>query len=165
MRVEVVTDWRQWKPLRLEALADTPIGFGELHVDAAALSDADWAARWERPGLRLLASGADGAVLGMAGGFVADDGRRILFGVYVRPAARGQGVLEALVGRVATWAAPADLHLDVHVDNGPARAAYLRLGFVEDGRVTPGGGIDGGDLLGMVLVAGPQHDQSGGARA
>jgi len=37
----------------------------------------------------------------------------------------------------------------VHVDNAPARAAYTRLGFVEDGSVTPGGGIDGRDLVGM----------------
>jgi GNAT superfamily N-acetyltransferase len=149
VRVEAVTGWAEWKPLRLEALADTPIGFGELHADAAVLSDDEWETRWTRPGLRLLAYDGDEPV-GMAGGFVHEDGRKIIFGVYVRPAARGQGVLEALVDRVQQWAAPDPLHLDVHVDNGRARSAYLRLGFVEDGRVTPGGGIDGRDLLGMV---------------
>jgi GNAT superfamily N-acetyltransferase len=148
VRVEECTDWRTWKPLRLEALADTPIGFGELHADAAALPDAQWAARWARPGLRLI--GYDGTQpVGMAGGFVREARGHVLFGVYVRPAARGRGVLEALVDRVQAWAAPEPLHLDVHVDNGPARAAYRRLGFVEDGSVTVGGGIDGRDLLGM----------------
>jgi RimJ/RimL family protein N-acetyltransferase len=146
--VEECTDWRLWKPLRLEALADTPIGFGELHADTVGLSDEEWEQRFQRPGLRLLAYDGDDPV-GMAGGFVRDDGVRVLFGVYVRPAARGQGVLGALVDRVQEWAAPHDLHLDVHVDNARARAAYLKLGFVPDGLDQPGKGIDGGDLQGM----------------
>jgi len=54
------------------------------------------------------------------------------------------------VDRVQQWCAPAPLHLDVHVDNWPARSAYKRLGFVEDGSVQSGGGIDGRDLVGMV---------------
>jgi GNAT superfamily N-acetyltransferase len=149
LRVREVRDWRDWKPLRIEALADTPIGFGELHADAVALSDEEWATRWARPGLRLIAyDGAD--PVGMAGGFRREDGVPVLFGVFVRPAARGTGVLDALVERVATWAAPDALHLDVHVENWPALSAYLRLGFVRDGSVTAGGGIDGKDLFGMV---------------
>ena len=146
-------DWQTWKPIRLEALADTPIGFGERHADAAAQTDEEWRHRWvtHSSGPRLLAHADDGALLGMAGGFVRDDWVRVLFGVYVRPAARGQGVLAALVAAVAAWAAPYDLHLDVHVDNAHARRAYERLGWVYDGSVTPGGGIDGGDLLGMTL--------------
>ncbi len=148
VRVEAVTDWRVWKPLRLEGLADTPIGFGELYADAVLLSDAEWDQRWARPGLRLLAYVGDEPV-GMAGGFVGDAGPT-LFGVYVRPAARGQGVLDVLVDAVSAWCAPAPLRLDVHVDNAPARAAYLRLGFVETGGRTTGGGIDGRDLLEML---------------
>ena len=146
--VDVCTDWRVWRPLRLEALADTPIGFGELHADAVALPDAEWEARWARPGLRLVAYD-EGEPLGMAGGFRRDGGTPVLFGVYVRPAARGRGVLAALVDRVEQWCAPEPLVLDVHVDNGRARSAYRRLGFVETGGVTVGGGIDGRDLLEM----------------
>jgi len=41
--------------------------------------------------------------------FVRDDGVPVLFGVYVRPAARGQGVLDALVDRVQAWAHPEPL--------------------------------------------------------
>ena len=148
MRVREVTDWREWKPLRLEGLADTPIGFGELHADAAGLTDEEWEARWTRPGLRLMAFDGD-EPLGMAGGFVRDDDVRVLFGVYVRPQHRGKGVLAALVDRVQQWAAPHDLHLDVHVDNPRARRAYEKLGFVPDGLDQPGHGIDGGDLVGM----------------
>ena len=151
VRVAECPDWQTWKPMRLEALADTPIGFGELYADAAARTDEEWAHRWatQNSGPRLLAYEGD-ELLGMAGGFVADDGRRVLFGVYVRPSSRGRGVLDALVERVQTWAAPEPLHLHVHADNGPARRAYERLGFRYDGQDQPGAGIDGGDLLGMV---------------
>ena len=158
VRVEVVTDWRVWKPLRLEALADTPIGFGELLADAAAQPDEEWEARWARPGLRLIAYDG-GEPVGMAGGFRREN-VPVLFGVYVRPAHRGRGALELLVATVEQWAAPDALHLDVHVDNWPARSAYKRLGFVEDGSITPGGGVDGRDLVGMVRplqVGGPSR--------
>ena len=148
--------WQDWKPLRLEALHDTPIGFGELYADAVALADDEWEVRFQRPGLRLLAHD-EGVPVGMAGGFLRDDGVRVLFGVYVRPAARGRGVLGALVDVVQAWAHPAPLHLDVHVDNTRARRAYEKLGFVPDGLDQPGHGIDGGDLIGMsrALQGGP----------
>ncbi|HUR15493.1 MAG TPA: GNAT family N-acetyltransferase [Mycobacteriales bacterium] len=150
MRVEVLTDadWRAWRDLRLEALADTPIGFGELHADAVLRSDEEWEERINHPpnpGVRVMAFDGDEAV-GMAGGFVSDAGLPILFAVYVRPAARGGEVLRLLVDEVAAWAAPAPLTLDVHVDNERARRAYLTLGFVLTGETTPGGGIDGRDL-------------------
>jgi GNAT superfamily N-acetyltransferase len=161
--VSEVLDWRVWKPLRLEALADTPIGFGELYADAVAQADHEWELRWRRQtGIKVMALERD-VPLGIAGGFPADDGRKVLFSVYVRPAARGRGVLEALVDRVEAWAAPDPLHLDVHVDNAPARSAYLRLGFVENGMITPGGGIDGRDLVGMVRPPGAPPLQGGAA--
>ncbi|MGB8649154.1 MAG: GNAT family N-acetyltransferase [Mycobacteriales bacterium] len=150
MRVEVLApeDWRVWRDLRLEGLADTPIGFGELHADAVLRSDEDWQAAMRRPGVRVMAYGGSGS-LGMAGGFLGPDGAPLLFGVYVRPSARGAGVLAALVEVVAGWAAPDPLLLDVHEDNARARRAYAKLGFVETGERRPGAGIDGRDLLRM----------------
>jgi RimJ/RimL family protein N-acetyltransferase len=153
VRVEQVCeeDWRAWRDLRLEALADTPIGFGELYADAVLRSDEEWERRLNaptHPGVRFLAYEGDEAV-GMAGGFVNDDAVPVLFGVYVRPAARGGVVLGALVAAVTSWAAPEPLVLDVHVDNARARRAYEKLGFVLTGDTTPGGGIDGRDLQRM----------------
>ena len=150
MRVEECTDWRAWRALRLEALADTPIGYGETLADAQARTDEEWAERWVAlsSGPRFLAYDG-GTAVGLAGGFVRDDGVRALFGVYVRPQDRGRGVLGALVDAVQAWAAPHELHLDVHVDNRRGRRAYEKLGFTPDGRDQPGHGIDGGDLEGM----------------
>jgi GNAT superfamily N-acetyltransferase len=150
VRVDVLgpDDWQRWRELRLEALADTPIGFAEYHADALKLTDEEWRTRWSRPGLRVMAY--DGRVpLGMAGGFRDSDGLPVLFGVYVRPEVRGGEVLAALVEAVALWAAPEPLTLDVHVDNVRARRAYEKLGFAITGETTPGGGIDGRDLLRM----------------
>jgi GNAT superfamily N-acetyltransferase len=148
IRVEEIASWRLWKPLRLEALLDTPIGYGELHAEAAALSDEEWRVRWARPGFRALAYRAQ-EPLGMAGGFRNEAGDPVLFGVYVRPSARGQGILAALVDAVAAWAGPDPLVLDVHEDNHRAHASYRKLGFVDTGRRVVGGGMDGRDLLDM----------------
>lgn len=150
MRIDEVgpDDWAAWRDLRLEALADTPIGFAEWHADALLLGEDDWRTRLSRPGVRFLAY--DGArAVGMAGGFRDETGEPILFAVFVTPVARGAGVLQALVDAVAAWAAPDPLVLDVHVDNARARRAYEKLGFVLTGETTPGGGIDGRDLQRM----------------
>ena len=151
VRIVGAQDWRVWRDLRLEGLADTPIGFAELHADALAKSDEAWMDAMQWPGLRLMAFAGpdpDARPWGLAGGFHRGD-VPILFGVYVRPAVRGRGVLEALVEVVRAWAAPDALTLDVHEDNHRAHAAYLRLGFADTGERTSGGGIDGRDLLRM----------------
>jgi RimJ/RimL family protein N-acetyltransferase len=150
LRVDVLTpeDWRRWRDLRLEALQDTPIGYGELHADAVLLTDEEWRARGSRPGIKAIAYDGDDPV-GMAGGFVGEDGSPVLFGVYVRPAARGGGVLAALVDAVAAWAAPLELVLEVHEDNHRACRAYEKLGFALTGERREGAGIDGRALLRM----------------
>ncbi len=49
------------------------------------------------------------------------------------------------------WPALRDLRLEVHEDNGPARAAYARLGFAGTGVRRPYPLDPGGDELEMVL--------------
>lgn len=132
-------DWRLWRELRLEALADTPMGFMERHADAVRKPESDWRARLERDGLYLVAYDGQQPVA-MSLGYL-DGGRPMLGAVFVRPEARGRGVLDALVDRVQRWAledhGSRQLHLLVHEDNGRARRAYERLGFVATGRTAP----------------------------
>jgi len=125
-------DWALWRELRLEALRDTPIGFGERYAEAVRRTEEQWRAVVARPGLYLLAHDGQGPVA-MAGGFLDPQDRPTLFAVYVRPRARGRRVLDPLVEQVERWAAPSRLRLEVHEDNGRAASAYARLGFVATG--------------------------------
>lgn len=136
-------DWPSTKALRLEALADTPIGFLETLAEARRLDDGAWqqrAARGAEGGdsFQVIAWDGDRPV-GTCVSFVRD-GRAWLAAVYVAPAARGTGLLAELVERCAEWArrggAP-ELVLQVHEDNARARTAYARLGFADTGRTTP----------------------------
>ena len=64
----------------------------------------------------------------------------MLAAVYVTPACRGRGLLDAMVEQVAAWARERScprLRLLVHETNGPAQRAYERLGFVVTGHREP----------------------------
>lgn len=136
-------DWPRLKALRLEALADTPIGFLETSAQAEQLDDAAWQTRAARgaeggDSLQVLALSGEDAV-GTCVSFVRD-GHAWLAAVYVTPAARGTGLLGELVRRCADWAraqGQSELVLEVHEDNARARAAYEKLGFVATGVTLP----------------------------
>ncbi len=64
------------------------------------------------------------------------DARADVVGVWVDPAARGTGAIDALLDAAARWTRDQGfevLALDVHVDNARARAVYRRAGFVPTG--------------------------------
>ena len=136
-------EWPQLRALRLEALADTPIGFLETHEQAQQLDDQAWQARAARgaeggDSFQVLAWDGD-RPLGTCVSFLRG-GTAWLAAVYVTPDARGRGLLAALVQRCADWArgqGSDTLLLEVHEDNARARAAYEKQGFVATGETTP----------------------------
>lgn len=139
-------DWQALRDLRLEALGDTPIGFLESLETAQVLDDTAWRARAARgadggDSFQVLAW-LDGRAVGTVVCFpeAAGGGHRSdaawLAAVYVAPAARGAGLLGALIEPAAGWARERGrtvLRLEVHEDNARARRAYARLGFMETG--------------------------------
>ena len=147
MRAEVrrvrPQDWPQSRALRLEALADTPIGFLETLEQAQQVDDEAWQQRAVRgaeggDSFQVLAWDGDRPV-GNSISFLGD-GRAWLVAVYVAPGARGAGLLGELVAACADWARQQgadELVLEVHEDNARARAAYAKLGFVETGATRP----------------------------
>jgi GNAT superfamily N-acetyltransferase len=148
VREIVPTDWPQFKRIRLRMLEEIPLAFGETLENARRRSDAGWEARvrgYARgPGIRLGAiDESTGEWVGTMGGFLSpqDGFRPVLVGVYVAPEVRGSdaGVTDVLLERVEHWARPHGdtLLLHVHADNGRARAAYSKRGFVEDGITIP----------------------------
>ena len=74
-------------------------------------------------------------------GRTVEQRRADVVGVYVQPAHRGKGVVDALLAAAVDWAAAAGMDvvgLDVHVDNVRAQAAYRRFGFTPTGVTTAG---------------------------
>ena len=153
-------DWRELRALRLEALADTPIGFLETLAAAQALPDEDWQARATRgaaggDSFQVLAWDGDRAV-GTCVSFLRD-GAAWLAAVYVAPRARGAGLLAALVAPCTDWArdqGAAVQRLEVHEDNARARTAYERLGFADTGLRAPYPLPPGGQELVMERATG-----------
>ena len=146
VRRVVPADWAAWRAIRLEALADTPIGFLERHADALRKTDDQWqertvaAAEGDAHGLWLAWDGD--RPVGCTGALRPDPGSAVtVYSVYVSPDSRGAGVLDDLLAVVEEWACRlegvARVRLEVHEDNARARAAYARRGFVETGATAP----------------------------
>ncbi|MBN9606842.1 MAG: GNAT family N-acetyltransferase [Actinomycetales bacterium] len=157
-------EWPRIRALRLEALRDpaAALAFLETVEQAQARPDSDWIERAARNAagehnVQFVVERGENW-LGSAVGFHQPPGqadyfgrsraepRALLVGVYVAPAARGDGAIEALAAAVSGWARERGhtaLWLDVHEANARARAAYRRLGFVETGeRITGEAGVE-----------------------
>jgi GNAT superfamily N-acetyltransferase len=159
VRRVLASDGERLRALRLEALQDPAAGiaFLESYDEAAARSGEFWDSR----AIAAALSGSAAQFIAEIGstwvgtvtilipdsatpdyfGRIRDGGTALAVAVYVSPPYRGRGVLDDLMAAGAVWARDQGcerLLLDVHQDNGRARAAYRRLGFEPTG-----GTIDG----------------------
>jgi ribosomal protein S18 acetylase RimI-like enzyme len=130
-------DAAAFQALRLEGLAHHPRAFAASHDEETGQSLADVAARLER---QPVFGGFDaGALLGIAGFAVPPLAKKrhngLLWGVYVREAARGRGLGRALVLAVIEHARAhvVQLHVAVVATNDAARRLYRTLGFTTYG--------------------------------
>ncbi|MEU6608924.1 GNAT family N-acetyltransferase [Streptomyces shenzhenensis] len=148
-------EWPTVKALRLDALRDpvARLAFLETYEEAAARPDAFWQERVARSAdgagaVQFVAVASDGAWAGTltvlmeeAGttdwaGFPVDRRQSHVVGVFVRPEHRGRGLIEALFAAGLEWAwqhGASRVRLLVHEDNGRARGAYRKAGFVPSG--------------------------------
>jgi len=143
-------DWRRIRALRLEALRDpmAQVAFLETVERAEARPDEEWrgrtAAHSEGGASAQFVAEAGDSLIGAVTVIVRAAGEPDYFeripavdlptvvGVYVSPAGRGAGVIDALLAAAAEWAAASGYHeltLDVHESNAPAIHAYQRAGF------------------------------------
>lgn len=143
-------EWRPLRRLRLEALKDSPMAFVDQYDEALARPDSVWQERAERsassPQSATFVAARGDEFVGMAACFVEDledyDGVSAhVVGVYITPAHRGTGVVDALMAAVLGFA-ERDLSADrirlfVTEINGRAEAAYRRTGFVRTGFALP----------------------------
>ncbi len=116
------------------------------HVSAiAALEAANFSAPWDEAAVRgelenplalwLVAVGEDGTVLGYVGSQTCFEDADIL-NVCVAPAARRQGVAEALMRELEARLAPKGVEkitLEVRASNEPAIRLYEKLGYTQVG--------------------------------
>jgi ribosomal protein S18 acetylase RimI-like enzyme len=146
-------DWRQSREIRLEALKDTPIGFGERYEDAYARPEQGWRERAKTSAesaqtALFVAIDETGRFVGTAGVFTKSDEPQdrpamTIYGVYVTPSHRGasRGVASLLFDAVVRWAREAggarEIRLSVHEENDRAHAFYRRYGFVDTGERIP----------------------------
>ena len=147
------------RALRLQALADAPLAYGSTVAREQAFDDTVWHER-----ARDGAAGVDRVTfvaedknrwVGLVTGMVDETmgSRFALVGMFVEPAARGQGIGAALVDAVADWArgrgAP-HLYLGVTATNQGAIRLYHRCGFRPTGGREPLGHTPTETVLEMV---------------
>jgi RimJ/RimL family protein N-acetyltransferase len=126
-----------YRSIRLEGLKESPEAFGST-FDVEFTKPLAWFFDRLSSSVVFGAIG-DAKILGVAG-FAIRDGQKeahkgLLWGMYVRPDARGAGVARRLVEAVIAFArARVELiQLSVVVGNEQARRLYARLGFVQYG--------------------------------
>jgi GNAT superfamily N-acetyltransferase len=136
------------REVRLQALADAPLAFAVTLEHDAQLPAAFWDARAAESEAgesgRVFIATNDEAAVGMAGGFFPDTdrGTAILWGMWVSPTARRQGIARGLVEAVADWARAHQAHsLELIVTQAPPpnppTLLYETLGFTRTGETKP----------------------------
>lgn len=150
MRVEIRRIRADEGPLlmqvRLLALLDAPYAFAGSYTENIQHPKEHWAERAANGAVGgatavYVAMAPDGPV-GMAGAY-APEGRpevRMIFGVWVEPALRGQGLGGRLVETIVDWATGAGAdrcELWVAEPNRPALDLYVKLGFEDTGMRQP----------------------------
>jgi RimJ/RimL family protein N-acetyltransferase len=122
-----------YREIRLEALRLHPEAFGASFQDEAAQPPVFFEQRLIAA--TIFGGFADQALLGTAG-FMSESGAKslhkgVLWGMYVRPAARGSGLAQQLVEAVINHARGRVelIRLSVSVGNVAARRLYATFGF------------------------------------
>lgn len=136
-------EWEAHRDIRLRALASDPDAFGETLAHALTDDDEAWQRRVVRPdGMAFVAVADDGGFVGMANGGPAPAHPEFaaVYGMWVAPEARGQGVGGALLDAVEGWAREAGydrIGLGVTTTNDAAIHLYERAGYEELGQEMP----------------------------
>jgi GNAT superfamily N-acetyltransferase len=134
VRETTMEEWKVLRDIRLKALRDAPDAFGSTYQEQAVLADADWRRTISRGGtfLAYIPGVSETEPAGVVYGLHERPGTVELAHMWVRPEARGDGVGEALVAAVVSWASARDavsVHLWVFETNKYARKLYERCGF------------------------------------
>jgi ribosomal protein S18 acetylase RimI-like enzyme len=154
-------DWQDYRAVRLAALRESPEAFVATADEEESFDEDLWRERMRRSA-RLVAE-REGRPVGVVsvGSAKSDDGSAgELFGLWVRPEARGSGVATRLVKDGASLAAArgrSHLIYWVGTENGRAVAFASGMGFRPTDHRRPMGVVseeDGEEEIAMVLALG-----------
>ena len=137
VRQLTAADAAAYRELRLEALQNAPTAFGSSYDAESKHTVADFEGWMTRS--YIAGAWLGGALVGSASFYRLDSAKAAhrgnIWGVYVRPDARGHGVARALMTNVLEFARTQvqQVHLAVVTGNDSARRLYERLGFTTYG--------------------------------
>jgi len=145
-----------FRSIRLEGLARHPENFGAALEEEARLTMSDFAARIENNA--VFGAFKRGQLVGVAGlrrsPLLRQNHKAYLWGMYVRPAARGSGAGASLL-EDAIEQARGDvslIQLNVATSNDGARRLYERYGFEQYGIEVDACRIDGRSIDDILMV-------------
>jgi ribosomal protein S18 acetylase RimI-like enzyme len=151
-------DWPALRALRLRALATDPMAFGSTLAREQSFEEALWRERASRDATsatssQWVAEEPSGRFVGSA--VVAEmDGALHVFGMWVDPARRGEGLGGRLLDAGLAWAGQAlpggAVVLHVNPSQEVAVRLYLSRGFRKTGKSEPLGHTDGVFIVEMV---------------
>jgi ribosomal protein S18 acetylase RimI-like enzyme len=127
-----------WRTIRLEALANAPLAFGQSLEDAEKLTIDDYRKTVSGP-FPPFAAFDSATAIGTAGFYILEgpkvSHRGVLWGMYVSPTHRGQGIGRKLITSVIDHARGRveQIHLQVLSANITAYDLYRSMGFVPYG--------------------------------
>ncbi len=124
-------DWKRYRNLRLSALTDAPDAFASTLEEEQCFTAETWRGRLTGETWVTFLGRIDDKDLGLATCGPYDEAAG-LYSMWVAPAARGQGLGDALVQAVIALAREkghGELLLDVGDENPPAIRLYRRNGF------------------------------------
>lgn len=142
VRTLVPDDVELYRDIRLRALAGDPGAFGSTYEREVAFTADEWRSRLNgidgRPAAFFIDE-LEGRTVGTAGiAYTEWDPAPMIVGMWVDPAARGQGSGRRLLDATIEWASAREVPevmLWVVKDNDAAIALYERYGFVASGKV------------------------------
>lgn len=132
-------DAQEYRDLRLEGLAAHPEAFGASWEDESLLSVEDFAHRLEQQHVFAARQTDTKIMLGAVGIRLSAASKTkhkgMIWGMYVRPEARGSGVGVALMQHVLDYARPMleQVNLVVDASNVTAYRLYEKMGFAQYG--------------------------------
>jgi len=129
-----ISDFTEWKKLRLEAVKNHPESFGQSYQGVEKQNE-----KWFQNSLEngdTFAYFKDNQMVGLVGTFTMQPEnmrhRAVLFGLYVKKEYTRKGIASALIKQIINHVKPThkQLHLTVTTNNEAAISLYKKHGFV-----------------------------------